>query len=71
MTVSGQMQSMPSSAVTKVARFLLLVFVLLVVPLPLLAQGSQGTISGGVFDSTGNEHGPAFDLRIALGHVDR
>src|SRR5437764_14308831 len=50
---ADQMQSMPSNAVTKVARFLVAVFVLLVVPLPLWAQGSQGTIDGGVFDSTG------------------
>ena len=53
MTVSGHRQTTSSSAVVKVACFLSSVLALLLVSLPLFSQGSQGTINGGVFDSTG------------------
>src|SRR5712675_1418035 len=53
MIAPGHRQSLASIAVRKVAEFLLSVVVLLLVSLPLFSQGSQGTINGGVFDSTG------------------
>jgi hypothetical protein len=46
-------QTMSSSSVAKAAEFLASVLALLLVALPLFSQGSQGTINGGVFDSTG------------------
>jgi hypothetical protein len=53
MAIPGYRQSLASSAAAKAAECVLSVVALLLVSLPLFSQGSQGTMNGGVFDSSG------------------
>src|SRR3954467_13386282 len=53
MSLSRHKQSSSFSMVSKVVGFIFLVVAVSAASLPVLGQGSQGTINGGVFDSTG------------------